>query len=186
MDTAASWESRWERADKRRAQAAKRRPPMPTIANGAGTCRWCAGEIRYPEGHKRAGEINTRRGWHPECVGWHAVAVNSADQRRAVRPPEDGQRCALCPNMIGDHRVFSHWRRGLEGVWSGRFTEVTGVWGQPWEADHIVPLWMVRGASLEQRGCFYGLANLWALCSGCHAAKTKREAAARAHARKSP
>jgi 5-methylcytosine-specific restriction endonuclease McrA len=52
------------------------------------------------------------------------------------------------------------------------------------EVDHRRPLWSVRDLPPMIRRVFYGPRNLWLLCSICHAAKTKREAAERAAQRR--
>lgn len=129
-----------------------RRPPMPPGFKPRGTCQWCAGAILYPEGHKAAGQMNVRRGWHPDCVTAYRIAAFSSDQRSHVRSRDKGF-CAAC------------------GVDAGR---------DGWEADHIRPLWSAPiDMALEDREEWFGLSNLQTLCVPCHKAKSAREAAER-------
>lgn len=162
---------------------------MPPGFKPYGTCCWCAGEIVYPPGHKKAGERHARKNWHDDCVGWFFVAGRSVNQRELLerRTP---QRCGLCGVGVGQPFI-SGWRvlgestaqysLGLKNYWAGRFTRIEPRWGNAWDADHIVPLWSLPDpVGIDQRGCFFGLANLWRLCQRCHQAKTAREAKARA------
>lgn len=200
MNDAPDW---WAKREHRRAQAAKRRPPMPPGPHPAGQCQWCAQAILYPEGHKRAGEVNTRRGWHAECGGWFKLAAQGESQRWACWQRDKGT-CGLCGVVMPETRVvgfkpygtrdrhqisrvvsyarqteggllFSAWRKD-----DIEYCPIEPVQRADWDADHIVPLWSLRDAGLEARGCHWGLVNLWTLCRACHTAKTKREAAARA------
>lgn len=130
-----------------------RRPPMPPGRKPKGTCQWCAEPIVHPPGHKKAGQPDTRRSWHPACVTAYRVACFSSDQRRAVRARDRGV-CASC---------------GHQG---GR---------DDWDADHIRPLWSApRDMTLADRDQWFGLPNLQTLCQPCHKAKSAREAAERA------
>lgn len=52
------------------------------------------------------------------------------------------------------------------------------------EVDHRVPLWEVADLSDDERRWYFGPGNLWLLCPKCHKAKTRREAARRAHERR--
>ena len=133
-----------------------RRPPMPQVFH-AGVCTWCAGEIVYPETHKRAGERNRRRRWHPDCVIAYKLAISSTEQRRAVFARDHG-RCAEC-GASKRRKVVVRWRvrryRSADAivraalrrrcptpiVISGCFSGVDPVLSMPWAADHIIPLW---------------------------------------------
>lgn len=52
------------------------------------------------------------------------------------------------------------------------------------EVDHIVPLWKVADLPGDERRPYFGPRNLRLRCPPCHKAKTKREAAERAQARR--
>lgn len=52
------------------------------------------------------------------------------------------------------------------------------------EVDHRIPLWEVAHLPDEERRWYFGPENLWLLCPPCHKAKSRREAAQRAHERR--
>lgn len=52
------------------------------------------------------------------------------------------------------------------------------------EVDHRVPLWSVAHLPDDERRRYFGPENLWLLCPRDHKAKSKREAAERAEARR--
>jgi 5-methylcytosine-specific restriction endonuclease McrA len=195
---------------RKRAATQHRKPPMDPGPKPRGTCQWCMGQILYPEGHKKAGELNTSRGWHQGCVGWYRLAAWQSDAANAVWGRADG-KCQLCGSRCNRRDVMGweglHHRYGgeprVEWIRWERQDEPSAFWGKPgargavqwcavqpveralWQADHIVPLWSLPAPlPLEQRGCFFGMANLWLLCTGCYKAKTRREAAARAAVRR--
>lgn len=196
-----AWAIYREKRDRERAIAARRKPPMPSNP-GSGYCAWCTLPIVYPAEHKRAGERNTRRGWHQECVGWFKVASWQDAAWYAVER-RDGGRCALCPAGTPPcPDVFVRWHRwsrdeiqtDVGRKWFAKLkptpaddlmygscfcSTVQPVYRSTWHADHIVPLWSLAGATLDQRGCFWSLPNLQTLCDLHHAEKTRREAAAR-------
>lgn len=158
-----------------------RRPPMPPPQR-AGTCQWCGGAILYPPGHKRAGEPNLRRSWHPECVEVFCIATRSVNQREACWRRDAG-RCAAC----GVVAVRRGWERGREYYdWtsrhgSGRAVRVSWTDLHEWDADHIKPLWSApHDLGLADRDQWFGVENLQTLCRACHKAKSAREAAERA------
>lgn len=162
-----------------------RRPPMPP-SQRAGACQWCAGAILYPAGHKRAGEPNLRRAWHPECVVAFFIATRSVNQRDVCWQRDQG-RCRAC----GVVAVRRGWARGLDYYpWdarhgSGRATQVSWDELHEWDADHIRPLWSAPAdMGLQDRDAWFGLENLQTLCRECHKAKTAREAAERSTARR--
>lgn len=174
-----------------------RDPPLPEWfwKAPAGTCRWCNEPTLYPEGHKRAGEVNTRRNWHDGCVGHYRITKFGEDQRRYVRKADGG----LCRACGWDVTKAVGYRRTPRVLWLPPNVEVRGAypwtsfqsrkdWVQAcqlerdyrdWQADHIVPLWSVdRDAPDALR--FWGPENLQLLCGDCHKAKSAREAKARA------
>lgn len=140
-----------------------------------GSCQWCAGEIRYPDSHKRAGEID-KRNWHPECVEKYRVATQSQAQREACLKRDQG-RCARC----GVLAVGIRFRRGqtvyMQGYQTGEYCRVWPVRDDRWDADHIRPLWSAPAdMTLADRGLWFGLENLQTLCRPCHKSKSAREA----------
>lgn len=191
--TASDFDAYIARSEKARARRADRAPPMPGRTR-AGQCRWCHHNILFPDDHKRAGEINTRRGWHADCVGFYQIATNLHDAARRVLERRDRGVCALCRRACGPR--FLGWRRwhvqlnfeyfdrpkriarNRDRELALRFTPIEATWISTWHVDHIVPLWSIRGATLDQRGCFWSVTNLQTLCETCHKAKSKREAAA--------
>lgn len=57
-----------------------------------------------------------------------------------------------------------------------------GAEGVPLDIEHQIPLWAVERLPARKRAWYNTLPNLYLRCrSGCHARKTKREAADRAH-----
>lgn len=185
----------------RREPARHRRPPMPP-PQPAGSCRWCAEPILYPDGHKRAGEPNLRRNWHAECAQRYLLATRSVEQREACWQRDRG-RCAACGTtavrlgwMPDGPGKFTAWNTP-DRPWSARVTDAdrakqarlgTGVatlvrYGtvHEWDADHVRPLWSAPpDMPLGDRDAWWGLGNLQTLCRACHAGKTAAEAAARA------
>lgn len=191
--TASDFDVYIARSEKARARRADRAPPMLGRTR-AGQCRWCHHDILFPDDHKRAGEVNTRRGWHPECVGFYQIAANLHDAARRVLERRDRGVCLLCRQVCGPR--FLGWRRWPEQLnfdyfdrprrvsiardrgLAPRYTPVDARWTSGWHVDHVVPLWSVRDATLAQRGCFWSVVNLQTLCETCHKAKSRREAAA--------
>lgn len=183
---------------------------MPPGRYPKGVCCWCGGKIHYPDGHKRAGQINLQRGWHPGCLGWYKLAAWQGSAADAVWHRAGGA-CQLCGAACrrrdtvgwrGQHHQNGGQPR-TEWIRWDRQDETSAFWGKPgapgavqfsrveaierpsWQADHIVPLWSLPAPlAIEQRGCFFGLANLWLLCHRCHKAKTSREDTARASRRR--
>lgn len=93
------------------------------------------------------------RMWHRRCARQWELHALLPAQLRFLRK-RDGPTCAM-PGCD---------RRGCE-------------------VDHRRPLWSVRHLPPMIRRVFYGPRNLWLLCTECHAAKTKHEAAERARKR---
>ena len=159
------------------------RPPQP-----AGTCQWCGGGIVYPAGHKRAGEPNLRRRWHPECVEAFFIATRSVNQRDACWRRDQG-KCAACgvvASRVGWRVVgpAHHWpdtRHQRLGLRPAPYTSIRRDTLHDWDADHIKPLWSApRDLGLADRDQWFGVGNLQTLCRPCHKAKSAREAAERA------
>ena len=55
------------------------------------------------------------------------------------------------------------------------------IWISMWHVDHVVPLWKVQHLPAAERIKYFLLPNLLTRCDKCHARKSKREAAERAH-----
>lgn len=172
----------------------ERLPPMPAVS-GRGRCRWCAEKIVYGEGHKRAGQIITRRTWHEPCVRIYKIAAWGEATRRAVYQRDKGV-CAECKKasgrrQVGWNRKPAQWIPFEQFAWLMPSSELdpssycSRVWPNwenlAWEADHIVPLWSLpEMIPFDQRERWWGLENLQTLCEAHHKAKSAREAALRA------
>lgn len=127
---------------------------MPEHENmGRGWCRWCGLPTLHTEGPK-SGTINYRRLWHPECYDQYRLHVEPHYQAAFLRQ-RDGAKCFDCAATTRDYR-----------------TEL--------EVEHEIPLWCVTHLQGWERIRYFGPSNLRLRCVKCHAAKTKREAAARA------
>jgi 5-methylcytosine-specific restriction endonuclease McrA len=137
-----------------------RHPPMPIVPS-FGECQWCGKSLTFPNGHKKAGQINPRRRWcsvkTSTCVSEYLIASFQGDMRKALKKRDKG-RCAVC-------NTFNY----------------------AWDADHKIPLWSIQDSPtlLENRSAYWGLQNLQTLCGTCHKDKCKEEAAQRAAIRKS-
>ncbi len=168
-----------------------RRPPMPPPPGKMGVCTWCGEAIFFPANHKKAGEVNLRRCWHPGCVDAYKLATQSSWQREACWKRDKGV-CATC----GIVAVRKGWRRGQKVYYAAPMrSKLGGGIGTPvewcdlhdWHADHIKPLWSVPPhLPLSERDAWWGIENLQTLCHACHRAKTKREAADRSAHRRLP
>lgn len=138
-----------------------------------GYCQWC-GEVILHESGKRKGEVNTRRGWHPDCVYQYKLHAFPEYQVAFVKK-RDGERCRECgetpmKNLRGPEVV--------DVTNKTRWCEVSRVIAL--ELDHIEPLWSVQHLAPDERRRFYGPENLQLLCHAHHVAKCAREAAVRA------
>ena len=120
---------------------------MPQVSH-ANICTWCTDEIVRPEIHKRAGERNRRREWHPDCVIAYKLAISSTEQRRAVFARDHG-RCAEC-GAFKRRKVVVRWQvrrhRSADAivraalrkrcpapiVMSGFYSGVDSVLSMPW------------------------------------------------------
>lgn len=190
-----------------------RRPPLPHWDAPARRCRWCGqdGETEQFGGHEYA----VGGWWHEDCLTAYAIAVSSKAQRHFVGKRDLGL-CAGCGAnaeqamyraMLADPnppfygwqivRVMRRWidpdfRCVANSTWFRPAPVPAGVldalppW-QPWEADHIVPLWSVdRALPWEDVIRFWSLENLQTLCVDCHRAKSARETSTRAAAKRGP
>lgn len=195
------WRKRWEAAQRTKAI---RSVPLPEGWKKAGTCRWCLEPIVA----KRAKQMH----WHPACkTEW--LLHSDLDTQFRFLVDRDGGHCGECketaqrwghssfPIRINsnegwgygrDFREHRHeyWPRP-EGRWidlsdeeraTGDHTLVYRV--HALQVDHRVPLWSVAHLPPDARRPYFGPRNLWLLCKGCHAAKTRTEAARRARLRK--
>lgn len=146
--------------------AGHRRPEIRFSDAPRGQCRWCGESVLHPSGAK-AGAVDRRRRWHPECVDAYN-ASDPSEARRRIRRRDRG-RCNVC-------RVFTHaLRRKMRKLGRGRAKAIRELGFKPgqsfWELDHIIPL--VDGGSHEDE-------NLQTLCTPCHSKKTAVEARQRA------
>jgi 5-methylcytosine-specific restriction endonuclease McrA len=143
-----------------------RRPEIRFSDAEQGTCRWCGEAILHSDGEK-AGTINRRRRWHPECVEIYN-ASDPREARRRIRRRDRGI-CAEC--RVDTYAV----RREIKKIGRGRTRELRSRGYKPrqslWELDHIVPL--IDGGTHDDE-------NLQTLCTPCHTRKTAAEARARA------
>lgn len=149
----------------------------PGLSVDRGACLWCKGTITDP----RTGQMNRRANWHPECVEVFKDLNWPAHQQAMVDARDRGVCCACGVCTI---RV----RRGHETKVYDDFgvlpaCEVFFDWSR--EIDHRWPLWAVDPRwPFEVRRGFHEPQNLQTLCRACHAAKSKRESALRAMAKK--
>lgn len=194
-------------SEKRQRATAHRKVPMPPPKRGF--CKWCLAELK----RLKSGKVNPSRSWcrhnseGRDC--WHQFALHSVSVVQYDHLCEThGEKCADCgalapkiwrnlglcnyggwyPPMpwVGERRIayfearqrfhmhcrawFPHW---------GEATMVERV--SALQVDHIIPLWSLRGVAERWH---FGPRNLQLLCTACHKAKTKREAAERAALRK--
>jgi 5-methylcytosine-specific restriction endonuclease McrA len=147
-----------------------RRPRIPHTDAPRGICRWCGKAIFHDEETPKAGEVNLRRRWHPDCVDEYN-ASDPREARRLVRRRDRGicRECQLDTNRL---------KRETKGRGRARKLRELGFKARRslWELDHILPL--IDGGG-------HGLDNLQTLCVPCHEEKTAREAMARAERRRS-
>lgn len=129
-----------------------RRVPMLHGRVPRGWCRWCGAAILHPRTHARAGQQNARANWHRDCVETYKLHAFPDAQHRFLLE-RDGRRCGKC---------------GLEGCGA-------------LQVEHRTPLWKVRHIPDGQRVKYFGPENLWLNCDPCHKAKSRAEAAERAH-----
>lgn len=106
-----------------------------------GQCRWCGQRIV-----KGDGTLDTRRLWHPACASYHRLLTHPRELRRALRK-RDKKVCAW-PDC-------------------GKKCNSTN---EPWEADHIVPLFLSEG-----RHAWFELGNVQTLCFDHHKEKTAQD-----------
>jgi hypothetical protein len=136
----------------------------------------------HPAGHKKAGELNRRRNWHPECVeawretdpGWQRILVYDRDKGICAR-------CGLNTDQLyglalsqaredlqgKEYLVSRRHDRALEVLMSQGYSQGDAHRrDQLWDADHVVELQDDGANTLE---------NLQTLCVPCHKKKTQEE-----------
>ncbi|MES2903287.1 MAG: hypothetical protein V4696_03800 [Pseudomonadota bacterium] len=192
-------------SDRQRLTRERRTVPLPKDWKGAGWCRWCGGYIE--------GRYRKNRNWHPDCKQTWLLHYDRDAQTRFLIE-RDGYDCWDCkqggrwwrldlvvpkyawqgvPGCMARPRTNADWDRlfplagtRVDGVIVGLYSSIQwrphcgGL-----EVDHDTPLWSIWHLSDEERRPFYGPDNLRLRCQTCHKAKSKREAAERALARKS-
>lgn len=106
-------------------------PPQGPAPSDAGLSRrWSLllvhGGNPLPGRAQRAGEINPRRHWHPDCLDLYLVATRSEVMRAAVFRRDAGV-CRLCGRVCAD--IFAKWEHAY--VVTGWHHKVGGSWGFP-------------------------------------------------------
>jgi len=148
-----------------------RRPEIRFSDAPRGQCRLCVEPIEYDAAGPKAGQIDRRRRWHPDCVDTYNES-DPSEARRRVRKRDRG-RCSAC--KVDTYAV----RREIRRIGRGRVRETRKRGYKPgrsfWELDHIVPL--IDGGG-------HGDDNLQTLCTPCHVRKTAVEARERAARRR--
>lgn len=127
-----------------------RKPPKPIHYDNA-AAGYCrfCGEIILTD----KGRHNRRANWHKPCVAAYKRIYWPRETRKAVFK-RDGGICCDC-GLVCDNK------------------------SEPWEVDHIRPLYEANG-DID----FWKMPNLATRCLDCHKQKSAREAAQRAAARK--
>lgn len=141
---------------------------------GDGWCTWCGLAVAKP-----------RRTWHEECFRRYQLHTDPLVQRDHVAR-RDGERCWDCGCLP------MHWKKGANAVGCTRIggpPEYVGPYctlerAYALELEHDVPLWKVWGLPARRRRWYFGPWNLRLRCPDCHKAKSKRESAERAAARR--
>lgn len=195
------WRERYERDLARREKRnAVRRPPVVYKTTG---CRWCGEEVQEADGTP-----SRRRGWHDgrrderDCVAENFIAKGALSRAMPLLLDRDGPLCRCgCGALVFRFVAGHEWdQAGLDEAsyrrrWKSIHPHVQAYFGaehpfveiaEEWdcEVDHTVALWKVTHLPDEERLAFYLLGNLQLLAVPCHRAKTKREAAERAQARR--
>lgn len=131
------------------------------LARDGDRCATCRVEKPMKWGRSEARTVTAAHIWfragEPDMVAWRATLW-------------DGPKRASWRDWTDEDKAI-----GLQqDIWRASALEV----------DHRVPLWEVADLSDEERRWHFGPGNLWLLCPKCHKAKTRREAARRAHERR--
>lgn len=115
--------------------------PAKIVRPPAGHCRWCGRVIL-----NKHGEIARNRSWcGPMCVHQYKIRADPQFTRRHIFL-RDGGACAEC---------FRVWKN----------------LNDPWEADHIIPLFLAAGD-----WSFWEPENVQLLCrEPCHVTKTSQD-----------
>lgn len=172
-------------------------------------CKWCGDQIPVEIDGKRS----TQRLWHPACADEYNLHTRYAEQydflvrrdgERCALCPEGtplpmrwkhGEVIRITRESCwGWDRGTADWAEVFwnrpDGSWRdytdeeravGEHMEIERV--SALEVDHKTPLWSVADLPDDERRWYFGPGNLWLLCPTHHKAKTKREAAQRAHQR---
>lgn len=161
-----------------------------------GTCKWCGLAVARPAIY-----------WHPPCAHEYNLHTRLETQYQFLAE-RDGEHCGQCgarPERWRANPVYCVTRQNCFGnadwtlvYWdrpAGRWQDLTPDERQTGahqeiervtalEVDHRVPLWSVANLPDHERRWYFGPENLWLLCPKDHKAKTAREAAERAQARR--
>jgi 5-methylcytosine-specific restriction endonuclease McrA len=154
---------------------------------------------------EKTGCRSKRRTWHPECVYDYHLHSRLEAQFRHVEA-RDGLKCAwpgcgASPERwhnLGEVTVWvplpafglspadpaymvrlREWREANPCPVYCQIERRTAL-----QLDHRVPLWSVADLPDHERRAYFGPSNLWLLCPTHHGAKTRREAQARAAAKR--
>lgn len=156
---------------------------------------------------EKTGAQSKRRTWHPACV-YDYHLHSRLEQQFDFVARRDGLKCAwpgcgASPERWHWDRAWSHildygstdiyWPASLfrDVAWKDRTDEQRNLGAlcqierrTALQLDHRVPLWSVADLPDHERRRYFGPTNLWLLCPDHHAAKTRREAAERAAAKR--
>jgi 5-methylcytosine-specific restriction endonuclease McrA len=167
-------------------------PVWPTSGR-SGFCRWCGEGIYHTKG-PRAGETNSRRGWHDGRDGERNCLLEFyLHTRREVQVrhviARDGEKCWDCGEAP------EKWIKNPKcptGIWrpfrarDDDRVEFVGTYypirrASALEFEHTVPLWSVAHLPADERRKFFHVDNARMRCPDCHSRKTAQEAGRRAH-----
>lgn len=134
-----------------------------------GSCRWCGKPTR-----ERTPSQNQLRWWHSECEAEYLCCVRPDQARWQVWQRDKGIcfDCGAPPETVTRQRSVNK-----ETQWE----HVEDFSVELWHVDHHIPLWKVRHLHPLQRIEYFKLANLITRCERCHARKSAKESAERAH-----
>lgn len=172
----------WEIRQEKRLKSCRRIPLPPWFGRlPRGFCRWCG---------KAVDPASSRWFWHPDCLSEYFLARNPANRTDVLE--KSRMRCASCSRVLArwtSRKLCEAGERPVPWEWDkpgadGPFTRV-GLEHEPWQADHVVPLWSLpESLTWRQRLAYFLLPNLQALCVPCHKAKCAHEARDRADVRR--
>lgn len=177
--------------------------PGPWANAGNGWCVWCGRLII----DAKTGMRSKRAHWHKDCVHEYNLHSRLETQFNHVAA-RDGLKCAWpgcgatperwIASPVMHLLDYSDGKRGLDVYWSAillrdipwneRTEEQHSIGAMQdidrrcaLQLDHKTPLWKVADLPDCLRRSYFGPDNLWLLCPDHHKAKTRREAAERAH-----